>query len=136
MKLGGGLERGKEKGGEFVSELGLFLLGEWGAYISESCDNSAGHVRAENILRMLSHCVCVVCKQECRATRTCEGVNGEFGELCWKLKLLLLLLSQEKDRIRKTYNILSSLSSTFNASWTTDSHTWFAWIRSSSAFND
>ena len=122
MKLGGGLERGKEKGGEFVSELGLFLLGEWGAYISESCDNSAGHVKAENILRMLSHCVCVVCKQECRATRTWEGVNGELGELCWKLKLLLLL-SQEKDRISKTYNILSSLSSTFNASWTTDSHT-------------
>lgn len=73
---------GKEKGREVDSGLKPALLGEWGAYISESCDNSAGDVRAENILRMLSHCVCVVCKQECRATRTCEEVNGEFGELC------------------------------------------------------
>jgi hypothetical protein len=36
------------------------------------------------------------------------------------------LFSQEKDRIGKTYNVLSSLFSTFTASWTTDSHTWFA----------
>ena len=75
--LEGEFECGKERG-EFASELRPDLLGEWGAYISESCDNSAGHVRAENMLRMLSHCVCVVCKQECRAIRTCEGVNGEF----------------------------------------------------------
>ena len=90
MKLGGrlerGLERGKEKEDNFVSELGLALLGEWGAYISESCDNSAGHVRAENMLRMLSHCVYVVCKQECRATQTCDGVNGEFWGQCEKLE--------------------------------------------------
>jgi hypothetical protein len=85
VKLVGEFENGKEKEGE-VSELRPALPGEWGAYISESCDNSAGDVRAENILRMLSHCVCVVCKQECRATRTCEGVNGEFGELRRKLE--------------------------------------------------
>ena len=76
--LGDGLEYGKEKGRD--------LLGEWGAYISESCDNSTGDVRAENILRMLSHCVCVVCKQECRATRTCEGLNDELGGWCRKLE--------------------------------------------------
>ena len=58
-----------------------------GAYISESCDNSAGDVRAENILRILSHCVCVVCKQECKATRICEGVNnGAVGGLCGGLE--------------------------------------------------
>ena len=85
MKLGGGLECGKEKECK-DSGSGLLLLGDWGAYITESWDNSAGHVRAENILRMLSHCVCVVCKQECRATRTCERVDGELGELCKKLK--------------------------------------------------
>ena len=82
MKIGGEFECGKEKEGE-VSELTPDLPGEWGAYISESCDNSAGHVKAENIFRMLSHCVYVVCKQECRATRTCEGV---VWELRWKLE--------------------------------------------------
>jgi hypothetical protein len=72
------------------SVLGSFedsgLLGEWGAYISESWDNSTGDVRAENILRMLSHGVYVVCKQECTATRTCDGVNGEFWGQCEKLE--------------------------------------------------
>ena len=85
VRFGGWFGCEKEKEGE-ISGPRPALLGDWDAYISESCDNSAGHVRAENILRMLSHCVCVVCKQEYRATRTCEGANGEFGELCRKLE--------------------------------------------------
>ena len=40
-----------------------------------------------------------------RATRTCEGVNDDFGELC-KLEQLF---RQEKDHIGKTYNILVTL---------------------------
>jgi hypothetical protein len=118
-----GCECGKEKGREFDSGL-IPLLGEWGAYISESCDNSAGDVKAENILRMLSHCVCVVCKQEYRATRTCEAVNVGFGGLCNRLENLF---SQEKNGSKgKTYDILSSLSNIVTASWTTDCHIWFA----------
>ena len=60
--LGGGFECGKERG-EFVSEVRPALLGEWSAYISESCDNSAGQVRAENILRMLVITLCMRCLQ-------------------------------------------------------------------------
>jgi hypothetical protein len=101
VKLGGGVECGKEKEGELVSELRPALLGEWGAYISESCDNSAGQVSAENILRMLSHCVCVVCKQECRATRTSEGVSGEFEELCTKLKFIIIIIKSRKGSHRE-----------------------------------
>lgn len=78
---------GKEKGRVVDSGLKLVLFGDWGAYISESWDNSAGHVRAENMLRMLSNCVWVVCKQECRAIRTCEiGGDGGLGGLCRRLE--------------------------------------------------
>lgn len=51
--------------------------GDEGAYISESWVASAGAVRGEKSCRMLSHCVAVVCRQECRETRT--GDDDEIG---------------------------------------------------------
>jgi hypothetical protein len=56
------------------------FMGEGGAYISESCESSAGAVRAEKSLRILSHWVCVVCREEWRATRREEdGDDGDEG---------------------------------------------------------
>lgn len=49
--------------------------GDAGAYISESCARRVGDVRAARRWRTLSHCVCVVCREDCKATRS--GENGE-----------------------------------------------------------
>jgi hypothetical protein len=59
--------------------LGADRAGDEGAYISESGINSAGAVRGEKSCRMLSHCVAVVCRHECR--ERCRGDEGEIG-LC------------------------------------------------------
>ena len=68
---------GRESGRDVsrISEKSGFM-GDGGAYISESWDSSVGVVRAENSWRMWSHCVCVVCNEEWRATR-----RGEVGEV-------------------------------------------------------
>lgn len=67
---------GKEKGRIWGSEANTDFMGEGGAYISDNWESSDGDVSAENSCRMLSQCVCVVCKHECRATRTEEDVEG------------------------------------------------------------
>ena len=51
--------------------------GEAGAYISASWDNEVGSVRAERSCRTLSHCVCVVCSEDCRAIRRAD--DGAWG---------------------------------------------------------
>ena len=56
--------------------------GDEGAYISESWINSAGAVRGEKSCRMLSHCVVVVCRHECREVRIRD--EGEIGLCLWK----------------------------------------------------
>jgi len=66
-------ERLCDIGGEGVSngpeeEPGL-IVGEGGAYISESWETSVGDVRAEKSWRTLSHCVWVVWSEDWRATR-------------------------------------------------------------------
>ena len=43
-------------------------IGEGGAYISASWESVVGEVSAENSWRTLSHCVCVVWREDCRAT--------------------------------------------------------------------
>ena len=79
----GGMERvrrraGSESGRRFVScEEKTDLIGDGGAYISESCASSEGRVRAEKMCRILSHWVCVVCKEDWRAIRRNE--EGEHG---------------------------------------------------------
>jgi len=51
------------------------LIGEGGAYISDSGARSAGEVRAENSCRMLSDWIWVVCREDCKAMR--KDVDGE-----------------------------------------------------------
>lgn len=51
------------------------LIGEAGAYISDSGASSEGDVRAENSCRMLSDWIWVVWREDCRAMR--KDVDGE-----------------------------------------------------------
>ena len=51
------------------------LIGEAGAYISDSGARSAGDVRAANSCRMLSDWIWVVCRVDCKAMR--KDVDGE-----------------------------------------------------------
>jgi hypothetical protein len=72
--------------GPVASELKskLSLIGELGAYISDSGARSEGDVRAENNCRMLSDWIWVVCRDDCRAMR--KAVDGEDVPVGpWKL---------------------------------------------------
>lgn len=125
--------KGKElmdSGLEGISGLKVVLIGDGGAYISESCDRLSGDVKAENRCRMLSHCVCVVCRQELRATRMGEGECGPV-EL-WRLRNV----STKKNVSATETHSLSSLSKNTIESWTTESHASLAATRSSRALRD
>lgn len=86
-------------------------MGEAGAYISESWESSDGDVNAEKSCLTLSHCVWVVSRDECSATR----------------------MEDEEVGVDEPYDVLlerSSFSRILMASCTTDSHSLLDAIRS------
>jgi hypothetical protein len=62
--------------------------GEGGAYISESCESSEGHVNAENSWRTLSHWVRVVWRVVCKETRRALEVMA--GVVVERLRRVLI----------------------------------------------